>query len=1260
MKHRRVLSTLLSLAILLSCVGWTPSRAEETTPEVQTEQSQAAEQTESAVYTEQMSREELPEIVAQEAPVNHGHVGRLENEEQDNLNQFIFLNQDGSKTMYLYDHPVKYRDEAGNIHDISLNIADTDDTAYPFRTEANWAVTAFPRELANGITLESEGAQIKMIPILPNDSTTVLNHMARRVDEDTVAYTYDSATQLEYQLTYDGFKEEIVVSEYTGQTEYHFFLYTNGLALTQLEGGYYLTDEAGNIQGTIGDIIVFTADERNNTLGQLQAVTVKENGIYLLTIVLEADYLADPNTQYPIRIDPTVSLTYAESGADAIEDVVLQSGRDSLPEYGGTVIGKSSKGISRLLMRFPGIDFSSLAGVTVTYAAVSLRDLMCEEAEMPITCYPFTGSAWTESTADWSVTQQSWGAAISSHTISYYDGLEQTRQFWYDFDITSLAQQWVDGTMDEDKGIILRSTDAVENSEILLYKTFASYERASYKAYFTLIYQGSITVNPGEVSVDVGDSVQLTATTIPAGESVSWESSNNMIATVDSTGVVTGICEGEAIITARTDADTFATCAVTVTAPAQITLNQTSVDVVVGDKISLEAEADPQNQVVTWSSSDSSIATVSTDGTVTGVHAGVATITAQMESGASASCTVRVILPEGVYYIQNLWSRLYLNVEDGGIFNNTDVCQQNKHGDGAGDLEKVCQMWKICHLGNGNYSVRPLHKMDMGLHVSSINVDIYNIGDVDTSAEINNAAEWTIEWYRTGYLFKNKGQQTVLTTFTMQTNDGSMEAGETIISFTDTAPYQYSRWSLERISSPPIGVIMYDTVSGLPVQTIHKYIAPEEFSYLENMGVEIETYPVVYQYGMFDFSASNENVDVHTITGALTGVIPGHSTLYGEGMVDGRTLRISLEVTITDVPNGVYVIQTDMNKWQMSLELTSETMNDGLRIRHAEFSMEQEQQWEITHDGDGYYTIRSICGETGGYLGYEMNEANNDEILSRANDQYSDTRWKIDRNEDGKYEISPKDNQGYMMQAVHAGSGALCVELDENATQYRWILVNTEHILDAEYIAQETDAWCWIASAKMFLMHHIPLPHFGDSEDQTQLACAMYFYDPTSTKYSSIYDMGGSPKAAVDYYLGTTDYPLNVTYVQKQIFSKETLMQFIDEGHVLIINRQWYDAKDNGYEWDENNPGHMYVLTGYVWIEGTVWFVLLDPGPGAESGAAKLMTYEKLCCGYDKSDDEVGDTGFWWGSVVVDPEFDYETLPWLGPENYEVVNDEQD
>ena len=86
----------------------------------------------------------------------------------------------------------------------------------------------------------------------------------------------------------------------------------------------------------------------------------------------------------------------------------------------------------------------------------------------------------------------------------------------------------------------------------------------------------------------------------------------------------------------------------------------------------------------------------------------------------------------------------------------------------------------------------------------------------------------------------------------------------------------------------------------------------------------------------------------------------------------------------------------------------------------------------------------------------------------------------------------------------------------------------------------------------------------------------------------------------------------------------------------------------------------MYVLTGYVSIAGKIWFVLLDPGPGVDEGTAQLMTYEKLCCGYVDSNAERSDHGFWWGSVFVDPEFDYETRPWLGPENFEVINNEQD
>jgi len=61
------------------------------------------------------------------------------------------------------------------------------------------------------------------------------------------------------------------------------------------------------------------------------------------------------------------------------------------------------------------------------------------------------------------------------------------------------------------------------------------------------------------------DSEQLTATTTPAGSEVVWSSSDSTIATVDSTGKVTGVKEGQATITAQIKgSETKATCVVTV------------------------------------------------------------------------------------------------------------------------------------------------------------------------------------------------------------------------------------------------------------------------------------------------------------------------------------------------------------------------------------------------------------------------------------------------------------------------------------------------------------------------------------------------------------------------------------------------------------------------------------------------------------------------------------------------------------------------
>jgi len=79
----------------------------------------------------------------------------------------------------------------------------------------------------------------------------------------------------------------------------------------------------------------------------------------------------------------------------------------------------------------------------------------------------------------------------------------------------------------------------------------------------------SITVSPSSASVDIGDTTNLTVTAAPSGASnaVNWTSSAPSVASVSSTGVVTGVSPGTAEITATSVSDPSKTdtCTITVT-----------------------------------------------------------------------------------------------------------------------------------------------------------------------------------------------------------------------------------------------------------------------------------------------------------------------------------------------------------------------------------------------------------------------------------------------------------------------------------------------------------------------------------------------------------------------------------------------------------------------------------------------------------------------------------------------------------------------
>ena len=172
----------------------------------------------------------------------------------------------------------------------------------------------------------------------------------------------------------------------------------------------------------------------------------------------------------------------------------------------------------------------------------------------------------------------------------------------------------------------------------------------------TVIMQvANVTLNKRALSLVEGQNETLIATITPSDASdktVMWTSSNDAVATVSNNGLVTAVSAGKATIKAATQDETkFDNCEVTVTAPVVpvegIFLNKSTLTFTVGDAaeklITTILPAGATNKTVNWTSSKSTVATVSNDGTVTPVTAGTAIIIATtVDGGLTAICNVTV------------------------------------------------------------------------------------------------------------------------------------------------------------------------------------------------------------------------------------------------------------------------------------------------------------------------------------------------------------------------------------------------------------------------------------------------------------------------------------------------------------------------------------------------------------------------------------------------------------------------------------------
>jgi len=175
-----------------------------------------------------------------------------------------------------------------------------------------------------------------------------------------------------------------------------------------------------------------------------------------------------------------------------------------------------------------------------------------------------------------------------------------------------------------------------------IYATLTNGNRASCKV---TVRAETVVFESSKVTIYEGQTVPIKAVLKPESLAavITWKSSKTSVATVNAAGEVYGKAAGTAVITARLSNGSTATCTVTVQKcsvelPDSLTISP-------GEKHALKpvfAPAAAAGSKITWSSDNTSIATVDKNGRVTGLLAGTANVNARLVNGKLSVCNVIV------------------------------------------------------------------------------------------------------------------------------------------------------------------------------------------------------------------------------------------------------------------------------------------------------------------------------------------------------------------------------------------------------------------------------------------------------------------------------------------------------------------------------------------------------------------------------------------------------------------------------------------
>ena len=401
-----------------------------------------------------------------------------------------YLASDGTYQEQAFAVPINYQDSKGTWQPI-------DDTLVPFghgesgyRNKADGYGLTLPGQIeAQPVRIDLEGHFLSFQlegAKGPGSVVGSAGEFSNALRSTTVRYTALST----------GVKEELELANASAPSRFLFNItYSPSLHAAASDGGIAFSDSSGKLVFTLP--APFMTDAGGLSKSVLVGLVVSRPGEATLTLKPDRSWLGASSRQWPVTIDPTVTITYNGSSvvktySGANQDCYIQNGSNANTSLCGArtiLTGYDGNVINRSLLQF---NISIQSDATVLKADLALYASSTQNStSLPIEVHQVTqswttGATWNSANGStaWTTAGGTFSASASATNSAVGPGAG-----WYHWYLSKLVQGWVDGSI-PNQGMILKGSNEGTVDAI----TFRSseYSQSTYWPYLQITYQLAI------------------------------------------------------------------------------------------------------------------------------------------------------------------------------------------------------------------------------------------------------------------------------------------------------------------------------------------------------------------------------------------------------------------------------------------------------------------------------------------------------------------------------------------------------------------------------------------------------------------------------------------------------------------------------------------------------------------------------------------------------------------------------------------------